>query len=158
MWANSVWGLASLAVACFLAWLTVPDPTVRVWLLAGTVVLGALSIIVLVWPLIKSRARVEPIHIIIFGLLIAFGGVGWQWFRGYAGPVLPDDNPPLVSGTSSLIANPVIEQGYAATVLQLIGTYSRAGRNVQYVVDAAIDSQTRGENIRPPFPYAVSEE
>src|SRR5262249_36001989 len=61
MWANSVWGLAGAALACVIAWLTVPDQTLRFWLLVGAIAFGALSVIVLVWPIAKSLTT-DPYH------------------------------------------------------------------------------------------------
>src|SRR5882757_10066594 len=91
MWANSVWGLAGASFTCLLAYLTLADATpLASWYLAGTIIFGAASFIVLIWPPLRSRASVEPIHIIVLGLLIAAGGVGWLWSQhtaSVAGPV-----------------------------------------------------------------------
>jgi hypothetical protein len=79
MWANSVWGLASAALACLLGYPAMADhPIIQEWLLVGTLVFAAACIMVLIWPL-RKRLKVEPIHIIVLGLLVAAGGVVWQW-------------------------------------------------------------------------------
>jgi hypothetical protein len=99
MYANTCWGLLTLAVGLGLA---VPGlPTQYEWLapwLFGTAVAcGVGSIICFGWPLRHQRNRakvaalivhpprairlVEPSHIIILGLIIATAGVIWQWRR-----------------------------------------------------------------------------
>ena len=88
MWANSVWGLASAALACILGYPAMGEhPIIQSWLVVGALVFAAASFVVLIWPL-TTRVRVEPVHVIILGLLIAAGGAGWQWAKSSASPTL----------------------------------------------------------------------
>ncbi len=80
---TAIWGFfASTAVTCFFSWLaavTQPNPLAD-WYLAGAIFFGIASILVLFSPLLK-KTRLEPIHVILIGLLVAAAGVGWQWQR-----------------------------------------------------------------------------
>jgi hypothetical protein len=95
MWGNTCWGLLGLAVAFGLAGLTPEYEWLRPYFATVAAVSGVASVGCFCWPLrhhdnrVKLREAckhpfkwitesVEPSHIIILGLVIAFGGVIWQ--------------------------------------------------------------------------------
>jgi hypothetical protein len=99
MYANTCWGLLSLAVCFGLSVLGLPSQYewLSLWLLGVAAACGVGSIFCFGWPLRQkdNRARVvtlithpiralrliEPSHIVILGLVIALGGVIWQMQR-----------------------------------------------------------------------------
>jgi hypothetical protein len=96
MYANTCWGLLSFAVAFGLAVIGLPAhyEWLQPWFFAVAVLCGASSIFCFGWPLRKQENRVkliqlckhpyraatliEPSHVIVLGLAIAFAGVIWQ--------------------------------------------------------------------------------
>lgn len=94
---NASWSLLSLSVGFVLAMLGLPDryEWVQPYLLAGAAACLVLSALCFAWPLRNKDARakcvevcnhpfrlaklVEPVHIIILGLLIALSGAIWMW-------------------------------------------------------------------------------
>jgi hypothetical protein len=114
MWANSVWGLLGLSASCVLTRIGLGNESA--WskpLLYSALIFLVGSLLVLCWPLRKGTNRaivwelckhpikgavrlVEPIHVIILGLLIAAAGVGWQFYRGQSS--LPPQSIPSDDG------------------------------------------------------------
>jgi hypothetical protein len=97
MWANSVWGFFGLSVTMGLAVIALPPDLLwlQPYFMVAAILSFVASIAVLCWPLrvanIRSVVRnklkhpinwvaelIEPTHIIILGLVIAFSGVVWQ--------------------------------------------------------------------------------
>jgi len=52
MWANTVWGLAGFAFACFLARLSVSDAVLRIWLGYGAALFAICGAGVFAWPFV----------------------------------------------------------------------------------------------------------
>lgn len=96
MYANTCWGLLCLAVTFGLAVVGLPPQYewLQPWFLDTAVACGVSSIVCFGWPLREKENRVrlrelcvhpyrvakliEPLHVIILGLVIALGGVVWQ--------------------------------------------------------------------------------
>jgi hypothetical protein len=96
MYANTCWGLLGFAVTFGVAVLGLPTQYewLTPWFLAAAVMCGVGSVICFGWPLRQKENRdklkelsthparlaklIEPSHMIIFGLVIALGGVVWQ--------------------------------------------------------------------------------
>jgi hypothetical protein len=97
MWANSVWGLLGFSGSSVYAMIGLaPSSVWQTPLRFSAVIFFLMSLTVLLWPLRKLDQRamvwgklqhpakwmaelIEPIHIILLGLAVAFGGVIWQW-------------------------------------------------------------------------------
>lgn len=99
MYASTCWGLLGLAVTFALAVLGLPNQYdwLVPWFIGAAVACGGSSLICFAWPLrqeanrakvaalfvhpVRALRLIEPSHVITLGLLIALGGVIWQWRR-----------------------------------------------------------------------------
>jgi hypothetical protein len=110
------------------------------------------------------RIKLEPIHLIIIGLLIAASGVSWLW---YSKPLQPSSTTASTSVSPRaptsmpargvpLITNATVQQGYSLVVLELTGTYARTGKNITYVVEAQIDAQDRGNFLQHAYRFRIN--
>src|SRR3990170_7433034 len=99
MYANTCWGLLGLTVTFGVAVLGLPQGSewLAPWFTSAAVACAVGSLICFAWPLrqkanrvklkelcqhpLKAVKLIEPTHVIFLGLLIAIGGVFWQWKR-----------------------------------------------------------------------------
>ena len=123
MWANTIWGLVGLSTTCLFGMLNLPPEYVwlRPWCMNGAIASLLASIGLLCWPLRRPETRanviaycrhpmilakkLEPIHIIILGVAISAGGIGWLLIRG--APVQANSQPTaeqIVAATASIRA------------------------------------------------------
>jgi hypothetical protein len=137
MYANTCWGLLGLAVTFGLAVLGLPSQYewLSPWFLGAAVVCGVGSVICFGWPLRQKENRIkvaalvthpvrvirliEPSHIILLGLVIAFAGVIWQW---KAAPVARAGANPTSIQTTPGIGYPPDETAKTIQWNQIFGT------------------------------------
>jgi hypothetical protein len=169
MWANSVWGLFGLSASCLLTMLGLaPDSTWQPILLAGAVIFLTGSVGVLSWPLREAEKRaeiaaiiihpkralrlIEPLHIIILGLILAAAGTLWQWRR------VPQPDPRIAQLESQIdILNKRLAVPPPTTPLERSPDASRRllPRDVQRLLEALGEATDLGENSISPTLGAI---
>jgi len=85
-WTTAIWGfIASIAAACFFAWLnmTQPSPLADLYL-AGAIIFGIAAFVMRGWPLMRPRVKVASHLLILIGLVggvvsLALVAVGFAW-------------------------------------------------------------------------------
>jgi hypothetical protein len=166
MYANTSWGLLSLAVTFGLAMLGLPAPYefLAPWFMGAAIIFGIASVVCFAWPLHKKENRVKcaslcqhplrairlinPLYIVGIGLVIALVGVALAIARGPAGNPAADKSAGALS--IPLPANALDRKLSTEEILQIalaVPTHPHDVPEKLTVIDKKISPLIRSEGV-----------
>ncbi len=149
MYANTCWGLLTLAVTFGVAVLSLPTEYnwLAPWFISAAMACGIASVVCFGWPMrdaanrdklktlirhpLKAIILIEPQHVIIIGLLIAACGVAWQM---RARPTVPQSGAQNIQTTLG-IGSPPDENVKTVQWNQIFGTTRAVDRVFALLLD-----------------------